>query len=230
MPRNALLGLATAVITTLGMTAGAAADVVPLQGDALAPNAVWADPWNAATDDADPLAELLAVDSADEGPAPLLELLGMPTQVRRKAGPYAGAAAEPGNPAVERNAARLPAPAALEDDEDGVASMGRKALEVFEGLGVAGGSADSYSARPSALAEPVPAQASAPAEVQESWLRDALQQLRRNREWVVMAVAAIVLGMLATRASSMWSQGRSRPAAPARSAPRAPVPSRQGSR
>ena len=229
MPRNAFLGLATAAVA-LGMTAGAAADVVPLQGDALAPNAVWADPWIAGAEESDPLGDLLAVDASDEGPAPLLELLGMPTQVRRKAGPYAGAVAEPGSPGGDRNAPRPPAPVSLEDGEDSVAAMGRKALEVFEGLGVAGGSSDSYSARPSAPAEPVPPQASAPAEEKESWLRDALQQLRRNREWVVLAVTAVVLGMFATRASSMWSQGRSRPSTPARTAPRAPVPSRQGSR
>ncbi len=154
MPRNALLGLA-AVVTTLGLTAGAVADVVPLQGDPFNPNPALADPWAADTEESDPFADLLSVDTADEGQAPLLELLGMPTQVRRgKAGAYAAASAEPRSAAGERDTARLATPTVLDDSEDGVASLGRKALEVFEGLGVSGGASESYGVRQAAPSEP----------------------------------------------------------------------------
>lgn len=227
MPRNALLGLAAAVVTALGLTSGALADVVPLQADPLAPASAAADPWAGSAEEADAFADLLSVQAVDEGPAPLLELLGMPAPGRRKAVVYAGASrAVPG----ERDTARLPPPTALEDADDGVASLGRRALEVFEGLGVAGGPSESYAMRQAAPSEPLAALPPAPVEGQSTWLRDALQLLRGNREWVVLGVAAVVLGMLAMRALSMWSQARPRQAGFGRGAARVPVPSRQGSR
>ena len=226
MPRNALLSFAVAAVIAFGLTAGAVAAVVPL-GDPLGSNAVLGDPWAAATEEPDPLADLLSVDGMDEGQAPLLELLGMPTQVRR--GKVAAGPVEPRS-AADRETGRLATTAALDDSDDGVASAGRKALEVFEALGVSSAPSESYGLRQAAPSEPLPAQPSAPSEGQSSWLREALQLLRSNREWVVLAVAAVVMGMFAMRASSLWASGRQRPSGAGRALPRSPMPSRQGSR
>ena len=200
-------------------------------GDPLAANPALADPWAAGTEEPDPFADLLSMDAMDEGQAPLLELLGMPTQVRRgKAGSHAGGPLDSRASAGERETGRLATTAALDDSDDGIASMGRKALEVFEGLGVSGGSSESHGVRQPAPPEPLLAPPSTPSEGQSSWLREALQLLRGNREWVVLAVAAVVLGTLAMRASALWAPGRPRQAGGARALPRAPMPSRQGSR
>lgn len=229
MPRNALLGLAVAALVSLGLTAGAAADVVPL-GDPLAGNAALADPWAAGTEEPDPFADLLSVDAMDEGQAPLLELLGMPTQVHRgKAGSHAGGPVHSRVSAGERETSQLATTAAMDDADDGIASAGRKALEVFEGLGVTGGPSESHGVRQPAPPEPLLAPPST-TEGQSSWLRDALQLLRGNREWVVLGVAAVVLGTLAMRASALWAPGRPRQSGGARALPRTPMPSRQGSR
>jgi hypothetical protein len=227
MPRNALLGFAIAAVTAFGLTAGAVAAVVPLS-DPLGSNAVLDDPWAAATEEPDPFADLLTVDGMDEGQAPLLELLGMPTQVRRAKA--AGGPVEPRSAAGDRETGRLATTAAMDDSDDGVASAGRKALEVFEALGVSSGPSESYGLRQAAPSEPMPAQPSAPSEGQSSWLREALQLLRSNREWVVLAVVAVVMGMFAMRASSLWASGRPRQSGAGRALPRSPMPSRQGSR
>ena len=228
MPRNALLGFAVAAVTALGSTSGAMAAVVPL-GEPLGSNAAWDDPWAAATDEPDPFADLLAVDGMDEGQAPLLELLGMPTQVRR-ARAAAGGPAEPRSAAADGETGRLATTAALDDPDDGVASAGRKALEVFEALGMSSGPSESYVLRQAVPSEPLAAPPAVPSEGQSSWLREGLQLLRSNREWVVLAVAAVVLGMFAMRASSLWASGRPRPSGAGRALARAPMPSRQGSR
>jgi hypothetical protein len=229
MPRNALLGFAVAAVTALGLTTGAFAAAVPL-GDPLGSNAAWGDdPWAAATDEPDPFSDLLSVDGMDEGQAPLLELLGMPTQARRGKAAAAGGPVEPRAAAGDRETGRLAVTAALDDPDDGIASAGRRALEVFEALGVSSGPSDSYAMRHAAPSEPLPALPSVPSEGQSSWLREGLQLLRGNREWVVLAVAAVVLGMFAMRASSLWA-GRPKPSGAGRALPRAPLPSRQGSR
>lgn len=213
MSRNALLGRAVAAITALFVTAGAVADMVPLDVDPLNPHAdaIAADQWTAGTAEPDPLAELLsAMPPVSEARAPLLELMGMPPPPVRRgraAGFTIPGLIEQTSAASSPDTGRLANPVAFEEADDGANTLRREALGILEGLN---GSAD--PSEPSgaqrqmfAPAEPLPSHATAgPAEVRSSWLREGLLVLRANREWVLVAML-FALGA----ALGIWHFGQS---------------------
>ena len=209
MSLNALFGrLVAAFAAALLMTAGAAADVVPLQGDALDPQgAAPADQWAAADDKSEPFAELLSAVPTDTGAqAPLLELMGLPARRvdRKRVVAYAmpGLVEQP-VAASGRPTDRLANPMAWDETDDGDVALHRKALEFLEELEALADSPEPYGTPRQAFASggepPLPRGPSGPTELRRSWVRDGLLSLRANREWVVVGILGMLMGTFAIR-------------------------------